>query len=91
MKRKLLFLLIVMIAILAYPADKSSTKQEEKALEYVNSLFWSKMVDVAIDSNYAYCAYRNGLMVMNVTKKDKPTVVGDYIYVSDTYSVIILK
>ena len=75
MKMKLFVLLFSLMVIMACSAHKSSTKQEEKALEYVNSLFWSKMVDVAIDGNYAYCAYRNGLIVMDVTQKNKPVVV----------------
>ena len=33
---------------------------------YEGSTLWSKVKDVEVVGNYAYCAYQNGLLVLNV-------------------------
>ncbi|MGD2294371.1 MAG: hypothetical protein PVF22_00870, partial [Candidatus Aminicenantes bacterium] len=38
-------------------------------MEYVSSMLWSKAFDVKIDGDLAYCAFLNGLVVLDVSDK----------------------
>jgi hypothetical protein len=53
----------------------TSSPQDEITLTYVGSTLWKDMFDVAIDSNYAYCAMRWGLMILDVSAPDSPFFV----------------
>ena len=64
-------ILIITIALLII---NSITMAQE--LEYVSSLFWSGINDVTIISDYAYCAFDNGLYVIDISNIDNPEFVG---------------
>jgi hypothetical protein len=67
-------------------------------LEYVGSAFWSGANDIEVAGDYAYCAYANGLVILDVSDPTFPTlcsqrycygegkrigVSGNYAYLAD--------
>jgi len=59
--------------------------QKEK-LEYVDSLLWSKAHDVKIVGDYAYCAFLNGLKILDISNKRKPAAVSQ-LYLGGGYGI----
>ncbi len=68
-------------------------------LEYVGSSLWSLNYDVKIVGSYAYCAYANGLVILNISDPSTPTfcsktylpgrakkldISGNYVFVADS-------
>jgi hypothetical protein len=64
-------LIILVIFILA----SSSFAQ---GIEYLGSTLWSGVNDVKVVGNYAYCAFFNGLMILDISNPDTPTFVSQY-------------
>lgn len=69
-------------------------------IEYVSSTLWSDVGDVKISGNYAYCAFVNGLVVLDISDPTEPViysqkllpsyggeidVAGDYAYYAYSY------
>lgn len=48
---------------------------EEGRLEYVGSALWSKAYDVEVRDNLVYCAFLNGLMILDITDPKKPVAL----------------
>jgi hypothetical protein len=46
-----------------------------QGLEYVSSELWTGVNDVAVSGNYAYCAFVNGLVVLDITNPATPNFV----------------
>jgi hypothetical protein len=44
-------------------------------ITYLGSTLWSGVNDVKIQGNYAYCAFFNGLVILNITNPINPTFV----------------
>jgi hypothetical protein len=44
-------------------------------LEYVSSLLWSKAYDAKIIGARAYCAFLNGLVILDVSNTRKPALI----------------
>jgi hypothetical protein len=68
-------LAIALMMVSAWSVGTPETTPVDKPLTYVNSLFWSNLYDVAVAGNYAYCSFRNGLMILDVSQKEKPEEV----------------
>ena len=47
-------------------------------IEYLGSTLWSGVCDVKIQGQYAYCAFFNGLMILDVSDSTSPSFVGQY-------------
>ena len=45
-------------------------------VEYVASTLWTGVIDVKIVGNYAYCAFVDGLVVLNISSPASPSLVG---------------
>ena len=54
---------------------KSGKTTSEIDLVYVNSILWTQVTDVKVSGNYAYCAFANGLVILDITNKSNPTFV----------------
>lgn len=48
---------------------------ESSSLEYVSSILWSKAYDAEVVGDRAYCAFLNGLVILDVANKKKPALV----------------
>ncbi|HBC46068.1 MAG TPA: hypothetical protein DCZ43_03380, partial [candidate division Zixibacteria bacterium] len=47
-------------------------------IEYVGSALWSGINDVKVAGNYAYCAFFNGLVILDITNPSSPNLVSQY-------------
>ena len=80
MKNFVFYLLLIFFISRVYAdlepgPETTASPQDEITLTYVGSTLWRDMFDVAIDSNYAYCAMRWGLMILDVSAPDSPFFV----------------
>jgi hypothetical protein len=64
------FRIILYLVSLATPAALQAQK-----IEYVNSTLWSGLHDAKVVGNYAYCAFPNGLAMLNVSNPTSPSFV----------------
>ena len=70
-------------------------------LNYVGSTLWSGIWDFKVGGDYAYCAFMNGLKIINIADSSQPVlvselylqgsgygidIVGDYVYIADGVS-----
>ena len=44
-------------------------------ITYVSSILWTEVKDVQIVGNYAYCAFANGLVILDISDPATPTFV----------------
>jgi hypothetical protein len=58
--QKIIITALAAVAVMAIPVNAQSVD-----IEYVSSILWSGVVDVELDSNYAYCAFVNGLVIID--------------------------
>jgi len=47
-------------------------------VEYAGSTLWSDVREVEVIDDYAYCAFLNGLMILDVSDAESPSFVGQY-------------
>ncbi len=47
-----------------------------QALEFVSSTMWNTLSDVKVVGNYAYCAYGNALVILDISDPSGPSIVG---------------
>ena len=65
-------------------------------LTYVSSTLWTQLNDVQVEGRYAYCAFANGLAILDVADSTKPSLVselyfagtGEGIFVKDNYAYL---
>lgn len=69
--RRLLPLLSALLVL--FVCAQLATAQE---LEYLTSAYWAQAYGVKVVGNYAYCAYLNGLVILDVSTPDRPALVG---------------
>jgi hypothetical protein len=70
-------------------------------IEYVGSTLWSGIWNFRVEGDYAYCAFFNGLVILNVSDSSQPNLVselylqgtaydldisGNYAYIADGFS-----
>jgi len=55
--------------------EKASILQNQPTIKYVDSAFWTRLSDIRIKKNLAYCAFGNGLIILDVTKRESPKLV----------------
>jgi hypothetical protein len=81
------FLILVLMGAQVAPAQE---------IEYVGSTFWSLANDVEVAGPYAYCAYANGLLILEISNPDSPIYVskefcpgeGRKIFISGNYAYL---
>jgi hypothetical protein len=59
--------------VLASGSSFSGSQVHE--IQYVNSELWTRAFDVTVREEYAYCAFLNGLGVLDITDKANPRLV----------------
>ena len=69
--KKISALLVIIVFLGTSPVLFS----EDIELEYVSSILWTQLHDVEIEGDYAYCAFLNGLMILDISNKRKPIQV----------------
>jgi len=47
----------------------------QERIEYIDSLLWSKAYDIALDGDFAYCAFLNGLLILDISDPHDPVFV----------------
>ena len=70
MKKLLSAALIIMLA-----GSGLGKPSQDSGIEYVSSLLWSKAYDAKIVGEHAFCAFLNGLVILDVSDKRKPAFV----------------
>ncbi|MBN1270736.1 MAG: hypothetical protein JXB26_00560 [Candidatus Aminicenantes bacterium] len=48
---------------------------ENKGIEYIGSTLWTKAFDVEIKGRYAFCAFINGMVILDISDKKNPDFV----------------
>ncbi len=66
-----------------YDFTKDVFAESDFNVEYVSSCLWSDVKDVVVDGDYAYCAYVNGLVILDVSDPTNPDSVS-YMYLQGT-------
>jgi len=66
---KIFKLIIIILSVAA------SLNAQSVDIEYVSSILWSNVKDVVLDSNYAYCAFSDGLVVLDISDLTSPSFV----------------
>lgn len=87
---------MVLACTIAVLAAASQTRCQN--VEYAGSALWTGAYDLVVEGEYAYCAFKNGLIVLDITDPENPLFVsqfylqgdgqgvfkqGDYIYFAD--------
>jgi hypothetical protein len=85
---------VVIAAFLLVPYCRSSGQ----SIEYVSSTLWTGIGDIHVIDDYAYCAFYNGLGILDISNPSEPEliskcflegsgldiqIVGDYAYIAD--------
>jgi len=82
------FALVVLFFILQLVSANNIT--------YLSSTLWTDAEDVQVVGDYAYCAFRNGLLIFDVSDPANPSFAGKFylvgrgggIYVKDSYAYL---
>ena len=68
MKRVVILFLMAIIFLTQSPGFA-------QGFEYVNSIIWTGLNDIKVRDNYAYCAFRNGLAIIDISSPENPTII----------------
>lgn len=68
--RRIFFRLAAFVITLNFSAIRA------QEIEYVGSALWHQVNGVQVRGDYAYCAFRYGLMILNIVDPANPTFVG---------------
>ena len=68
-----------------------------QGVEYVNSTLWTTVSDIQIVGNYAYCVFRDGLVILDISNPTNPTLLsqfylqgnGEGIFVQDNFTFLV--
>ena len=52
-----------------------STDIHSQSIEYENSMFWNNHHSIVVDGDYAYCSYRFGLLILDISNPEEPAFV----------------
>ena len=58
-------------------------------VEYVSSTLWSDATGIAVQGNYAYCAYHNGLVVLDVSNSASPQFVSKMLFIGEGEGITV--
>jgi len=53
----------------------SSRVHAQDGIEFVDSLLWSKAYDIVVGGDHAYCAFLNGLLILDISDERAPVFV----------------
>jgi hypothetical protein len=75
MKKEVLSIVLAVLLAAASALAQENPKlnpEDEVTITYAGSTLWGDMRDVAVRGNYAYCALRYGLMILDISNPDSP-------------------
>ncbi len=76
----------------AYSLSSETFDQADSSLLFLSSILWTDANDVVVDGDYAYCAFRNGLVIYDVSDPANPHIVTKFTpEVDDPYCISIYK
>lgn len=79
---------ILVFFIIGFFHLNCNTPSSDTGVEYVSSTLWTKAYDIALTHNYAYCAFLNGLVVLDTRDKEKPSFVSQ-LYLGGGFSIAV--
>jgi hypothetical protein len=74
-KKYALYLLVTAVLAGALPACQALSQKEE--IRYVDSTLWTKAYDIKVVGERAYCAFLNGLMILDLSDKRRPALISE--------------
>jgi hypothetical protein len=80
-------LLIILLLFIIFFISASEVYSQ--ALEYRNFLFWTRLRDVDIEGDYAFCAFHNGLAIFDISDPDSITSVGRFDFQMETQYLMV--
>ena len=96
---------LILVGVLSATLLLSSTTFAND-VNYVTSILWTQVNDVQTVGDYAYCAFRNGLVVLDVSDPANPSFVSklylqgeggegifvrnNYVYLADGYAGLVI-
>ncbi|MDH5706143.1 MAG: hypothetical protein OEZ45_09000, partial [Candidatus Aminicenantes bacterium] len=80
-KRSLSAAFIILLACSSFAGFSESSN-----LEYVSSVLWSKAYDAEVVGDHAYCAFLNGLVILDVANKRRPALVS-HLYLGGGFGI----
>jgi len=80
------FLLLTLSLIFAFA---SAGEVFSQSLQYRNSLYWTRLRDIDIDGNYAFCAFHNGLAIFDISDPDSITSVSRVDFQEETQYLMV--
>jgi len=69
---KKLFLILISLLFVYSSYD---IHLKDSNIEYVSSILWTKLYDVKVNGKYAFCSFKNGLAVIDISDKKNPDIV----------------
>ena len=82
MRKSYIFLLLVLI----FGINISIEAQE---IEYVNSILWTGINDLQVVDNYAFCAFQNGLVVMDISDPQNPRTLSKLYLPGESKGILV--
>ena len=71
MRKVVILILLISVFILQSPCLG-------QGVEYVNSLLWTGINDIDVQGGYAYCAFQNGLGIIDISTPENPSIISQY-------------
>jgi hypothetical protein len=88
MKWKHIIGFFLLIAILTAGQGLPSVGEEKSSLAFAGSALWTKAHDIAIQGNLGYCAFLNGLVILDLTDLKKPAFLSQ-LYLGGGYAITV--
>jgi len=65
----------ILVSVTLWWAPGASALTPSENVEYISSTLWTGIVDVDVVGEYAYCAFWNGLGIVDVSDPSQPILV----------------
>jgi len=88
MKSRRLISSFCLVVILAAGQELPSAGREKSSLAFAGSALWTKAHDIMIQGNLGYCAFLNGLVILDLTDLKKPALLSQ-LYLGGGYSIAV--
>ena len=73
--RKKMALYLLVTTVLAGVLPACQTKSQKEEIRYIDSALWTKAYDIKVAGERAYCAFLNGLMILDLSDKRRPAKI----------------
>lgn len=76
------FLVVIILCICVSPLAAQD-------VEYVSSILWTEVHDIEVVDNYAYCAFANGLVIIDFSNPGQPEEIGKLYLEGETRNLVV--